>query len=140
LTKEQEEEQARLTTAATERKVENDSTIDDFTGEGVTDEEMEAHGATDVVVQDVGPEIYESERDEVVDLTGTPEERQDREAPKVEERPTEVLQSATEIVRPREDCHFIMGAGNLYTFSAGRAAKVPKHVADHMREKGLIWD
>lgn len=131
------EEQARLTTAAAEAQQEKDNTIDDFTGEGVTEEEMREHGVSEVVVQDVEEEGYQPPSDDVVDMTGTQEER---DAQPVVETEVITMQNASEIVIPREDCRFMLGAGNIYRFSAGRRAKVPAHVAAHMREKGLIWD
>lgn len=137
LTEKELEEQARLTTASAEAEAVRDNTIDDFTGEGVTEEEKRQHGVTDVVMQDVEEEGYKPPDDEVVDLTGTQEER---DAQPVIEQETVEVQSANEIVIPREDCRFMLGAGNIYRFSAGRRAKVPAHVAAHMREKGLIWD
>lgn len=32
------------------------------------------------------------------------------------------------------------GAGNHYTFEEGRKYTVPSELADHLREKGLLWE
>lgn len=131
LTEEQIKEQERITTVTAAKKAEDSTTIDDFTGEGVSQEELDAYGATAVVEQQVTEPAYEPPLDEIDDKTIEPEEVQYEQVS---------VASATEIVRPREDCRFIFGAGNYYSFSAGRAAKVPAPVAAHMREKGLVWD
>jgi hypothetical protein len=136
----------RMSVTQAAQKEEDNSTIDDFTGEGVTPEELESIGATQV--QEVDPAAPEpvEEDPEPVDMTGGTKDARltgDQRAVSsmdVEEYESAVVNKATEIVRPREDCKFHFGAGNLYTFSAGRAAKVPFEVAQHMREKGLIWD
>lgn len=141
LTEEQLAEQERMSTAAVEKEVEDSTTIDDFTGEGVTEEEMAAVGVTDVVEHDVGEAGYQDEVEEIDDFTEEGKAKAAAaEAAAAAEEGDVKLREATEIVRAREDCQFMLGAGNHYYFSAGRAAKVPKHVADHMREKGLIWD
>lgn len=132
LTKEQEEEQARMATAAVEKEIEDSTTIDDYTGQGVTPEEMAEHGVVDVEVHEVGEQPYVPPVEEVDDLTI------DESQIEIDTSDVKVEESA-EIIRPREDCQFMMGAGNHYRFSAGRAAKVPTHVAAHMREKGLLW-
>lgn len=32
-----------------------------------------------------------------------------------------------------------IGAGNNYTFMEGQAYRVPRHVYDHLEEKGYVW-
>lgn len=32
-----------------------------------------------------------------------------------------------------------IGAGNHYTFEEGKTYKYPKHIYDHLEEKGMIW-
>lgn len=135
----------RMAVTQTAKKDEDTSTIDDFTGEGVTPEELEAAGVTEV--KEIDPAAKEPiEVDpEPEDMTGGADARLSGGQKAVSRMEVEEVQSvainpAHEIVRPRDDCSFHFGAGNLYTFSAGRAAKVPFAVAQHMREKGLIWD
>jgi hypothetical protein len=141
LTAEQEAERERLTTATSAQKEVDDSTIDDFTGEGVSEEELAEHGISNVEEIDPSAPLYDDgDDDDLEDLT----EQQPVEANVVEpdvvvEDDPDYLPPASEIVMPREDCRFIMGAGTLYTFTAGRRAKVPFAVAQHMREKGLTW-
>jgi hypothetical protein len=44
------------------------------------------------------------------------------------------------VVRVNSDLPQVtIGAGNLYDFEEGRQYKVPKHVADHLEEKGYVW-
>lgn len=114
-------EHMSLATAAAQHEA--DTTVANYTTEPVSDEEAAAVGATTVV--DIDPTAptdsagLEIDGDEEADDTPPP---------------------AFEMVRPREDCRFTMGAGREFNFSAGRAAKVPFEVAQHMREKGLLWD
>jgi hypothetical protein len=43
-------------------------------------------------------------------------------------------------IRVNEDLEKVtIGAGNHYDFEAGRRYSVPKHVADHLEEKGYVW-
>lgn len=42
------------------------------------------------------------------------------------------------MVRPIETIEFTKGYGNVYSLKAGVRSLVPKHVADHLEEKGLI--
>lgn len=78
--------------------------------------------------------------DEVVDTTAP------KPAP-VDPGPTELLevdgvqvvQDATRVIRLREDCDPTIGAGNHYNFKAMVPYKVPKHVADHLEEVGLVY-
>lgn len=45
------------------------------------------------------------------------------------------------VVRVAEDIEAMtVGVGNHYSFKAGAKYKVPKHVANHLREKGLLYD
>lgn len=136
LSAEQQAEQQRMSTASVEQQIEDTLAIDDYTGEGVTDQEMEEHGAQVVIEHEVGPEEYVEPVDAIDDRTVPDAEREPDE-----EIPFEamVMRPSTEIVIPREDCRFILGAGNEYTFTAGRRAKVKAEVAAHMREKGLVW-
>lgn len=46
----------------------------------------------------------------------------------------------TRVIRVAVDLEDVtIGAGNQYTFRRGKKYKVPKHVADHLEEKGLLW-
>lgn len=64
-------------------------------------------------------------------------------APVVVDSVEEVDASLSEnsvIVRVNEDIDdMTLGVGTLYTFKMGQKYKVPKAVADHLEEKGLIW-
>lgn len=115
-------EHMSMATAAAQQEA--DTTIANYTDEPVSDEEAEAAGATKV---------------EQIDPTAPAPSDDDLEFEAEDPGPV-VPPPATEVIRPREDCRFTFGAGNEYRFSAGRAAKVPFEVAQHMREKGLIWD
>ena len=143
-----EEAAKRMSVTQTAQREEDSSTIDDFTGEGVTPEELESAGVSQVQEIDpaakppieVDPELVDMTLLNTGDHRATDGEQKAVSRMTVEEVESVAVNKATEIVRPREDCKFHFGAGNLYTFSAGRAAKVPFAVAQHMREKGLIWD
>lgn len=51
------------------------------------------------------------------------------------------LADDTEVIRVAEDLDFVtIGAGNNYSFKAGKKYKVPKHVAAHLKEKGYLYD
>lgn len=137
---EQREAAQRMSTATAQAQaVPND--VVDYTGEGVSDDELEAAGAERVTEVDPKVELPQHEVEEIDDLTG-PEGGVS--APPVEEeaevRPqTTKLAKRSEVVRPIDDCQFVFGTSDVkYTFTAGRAAKVPFEVAQHMREKGLV--
>lgn len=50
------------------------------------------------------------------------------------------VSEAVVVIRVNEDIEdMTLGVGNNYTFKAGQKYKVPKHVADHLEEKGYIW-
>ena len=50
------------------------------------------------------------------------------------------LADNTVIIRVSEDViEMTYGAGNNYTFLAGRKYKVPAYIADHLEEKGYLW-
>jgi hypothetical protein len=45
------------------------------------------------------------------------------------------------VVRVAENIdQMTIGAGNNYSFETGKKYKVSKHVADHLREKGYLYD
>jgi len=47
----------------------------------------------------------------------------------------------TQIVRLSEDLeHVTIGVGKHYSFKAGQKYKVPKHVAQHLQEKGYLYE
>jgi hypothetical protein len=47
----------------------------------------------------------------------------------------------TQIVRLAEDLeHVTIGVGKHYSFKAGQKYKVPKHVAQHLQEKGYLYE
>lgn len=51
------------------------------------------------------------------------------------------LADEVQIVRVAEDIEMMtIGAGNHYSFQAGKKYKVPKHVAAHLQEKGYLYD
>ena len=51
------------------------------------------------------------------------------------------LSDDTRVIRVAEDLDFVtIGAGNHYSFKAGKKYKVSKHVADHLQEKGYLYD
>lgn len=47
----------------------------------------------------------------------------------------------TQVVRLAEDLeHVTIGVGNTFSFKAGQKYKVPKHVAQHLQEKGYLYE
>ena len=45
------------------------------------------------------------------------------------------------VIRVAENLEMVtIGAGNNYSFVAGKKYKVPKHVAAHLQEKGYLYD
>ena len=135
LTEEQLAEQERISTATAEKEVEDSTTIDDYTGEGVTEEELAQHGVTDVVEHDVGVKGYEEPVEEIDDFTEEGKAKAAAQQQVVAEEAEVELRDATEIVRPREDCQFMLGAGNHYYFSAGRRCEGPQaRRRSHARE------
>lgn len=51
------------------------------------------------------------------------------------------LADDTVVVRVAENIdQMTIGAGNLYSFQAGKKYKVSKHVAEHLKEKGYLYD
>jgi hypothetical protein len=51
------------------------------------------------------------------------------------------LADDTTVIRVAEDLDMVtIGAGNHYSFKAGQKYKVQKHVADHLKEKGYLYD
>ncbi len=73
----------------------------------------------------------------ITDLTGRPD------APVIVDSVEEVeinVSEAVVVIRVNEDIEdMTLGVGNNYTFKAGQKYKVPKHVADHLEEKGYVW-
>ena len=51
------------------------------------------------------------------------------------------LANDTVVVRVAENIdQMTLGAGNVYSFQAGKKYKVAKHVAAHLQEKGYLYD
>jgi uncharacterized protein (DUF934 family) len=51
------------------------------------------------------------------------------------------LADDTQVIRVAEDLEFVtIGAGNHFSFKAGKKYKVAKHVAAHLQEKGYLYD
>jgi hypothetical protein len=75
---------------------------------------------------------------EVVDLTQNPEN------PTVIDEIESVGVSLADdqvVIRVAENLDMVtIGAGNNYSFQAGKKYKVPKHVATHLQEKGYLYD
>jgi len=75
---------------------------------------------------------------ETIDLSTKPE------APTVIDEVESVgvnLADDTTVIRVAEDLDMVtIGAGNHYSFKVGQKYKVPKHVADHLKEKGYLYD
>ncbi len=47
----------------------------------------------------------------------------------------------SQVIRVAEDLDFVtIGAGNNYSFKAGKKYKVSKAVAQHLQEKGYLYD
>ena len=45
------------------------------------------------------------------------------------------------VIRVAEDCDFVtIGVGNHYSFKSGQKYKVSKAVAQHLQEKGYLYD
>lgn len=50
------------------------------------------------------------------------------------------LNQSEVIVRVNQDIEqMTVGAGTSYDFVVGQKYKVPRHIADHLEEKGLVW-
>lgn len=75
---------------------------------------------------------------EVVDVTQNPD------APTILDEIESVgvtMADDTQVVRVAEDLeHVTIGVGKHYTFKAGQKYKVPKHVAQHLQEKGYLYE
>lgn len=75
---------------------------------------------------------------EVVDVTKNPD------APTVIDEIESVgvtMADDTQVVRVAEDLeHVTIGVGKHYSFKAGQKYKVPKHVAQHLQEKGYLYE
>lgn len=51
------------------------------------------------------------------------------------------LADDTTVVRVAEDIeNMTIGAGNNWSFQTGKKYKVPQHVAEHLKEKGYLYD
>jgi hypothetical protein len=51
------------------------------------------------------------------------------------------LADDTQVIRVAEDLDFVtIGAGNNYSFKAGQKYKVAKQVAQHLQEKGYLYE
>jgi hypothetical protein len=51
------------------------------------------------------------------------------------------LADDTQVIRLAEDLEFVtIGVGNHYSFKAGQKYKVAKHVAQHLQEKGYLYE
>jgi len=51
------------------------------------------------------------------------------------------LAGDTTIIRVAEDIeNMTVGAGNNWSFQAGKKYKVPLHIANHLKEKGYLYD
>jgi hypothetical protein len=51
------------------------------------------------------------------------------------------LAGDTQVIRVAEDLDFVtIGAGNNFSFKAGQKYKVAKHVAQHLQEKGYLYE
>lgn len=86
------------------------------------------HGVFDPVS---GTLIAEDAEDAGVDVLGVDDTI---EFPAVEIEDDEV------VVRVNEDLtNVTVGAGTLFNFKMGQQYKVPRHVAAHLEERGLIW-
>ena len=50
------------------------------------------------------------------------------------------MEDQSEVIVLMEDLeNMTLGAGNHFSFKAGRKYRVTKHMADHLREKGYVW-
>ena len=50
------------------------------------------------------------------------------------------LADDTQVIRVAEDLDFVTIGGNHYSFKAGQKYKVSKQVAQHLQEKGYLYD
>jgi hypothetical protein len=51
------------------------------------------------------------------------------------------LADDSQVIRVAEDLDFVtIGVGNHYSFKAGQKYKVAKHVAQHLQEKGYLYE
>jgi hypothetical protein len=88
---------------------------------------------------------------EVVDLTGQPVEALPAEGETTTDVVEQPWETVGEVPAPREADGTVVlrvntdledvtiGAGNNYTFMEGQAYRVPRHVYDHLEEKGYVW-
>lgn len=52
----------------------------------------------------------------------------------------QMSESAHRTIRVNQDIEqMTVGAGNTYDFVVGQKYRVPRHIADHLEEKGLVW-
>lgn len=73
-----------------------------------------------------------AENGEVVDLTAP-------QAVEVPDEPAEAL-PPTVVIRVNETIEdMTFGVGNHYTFEKGKRYRVPRTLAEHLEEKGLLW-
>lgn len=84
----------------------------------------EAAAAQDTETVDLVPRKEEVKQEKVGEVAV---QDVDVEEPIVEFRVTENLEMVT------------IGQGNHYDFAQGQKYKAPKHIYDHLEEKGLIW-
>lgn len=52
----------------------------------------------------------------------------------------ELSETAYRTIRVNQDVEqMTVGAGTSYDFVVGQKYRVPRHIADHLEEKGLVW-
>lgn len=130
----------------------------DMTGQQVVRDQQRhaeelAERASEISTINTPPPVNDDDDDddEVTDYTGdapTSEvERQERDAEAREAERRRVVEVDTgEVqtdvtVRIKETVtNLYFGAGKAFDFHAGRSYKVNRHLADHLREKGIAWD
>jgi hypothetical protein len=77
---------------------------------------------------------------EPVDLTKGGNARPEPVAPGIEEVGVVDVAEQTKNLRVNTTLEDVtIGAGNHYTFEEGRSYLVPKHIYDHLDEKGYVW-
>jgi hypothetical protein len=112
----------------------------DFTGrktENLQKEHQEELKARSKEMAMMTAEAEQAKSDEVIDLTKSP-----RPEPEVTEQESDVVavEEPYVTIRVNTDLEQVtIGYGNNYDFEVGRNYRVPRHVAEHLEEKGVVY-
>lgn len=75
----------------------------------------------------------DAEKLQPVDLSGPDKETVEKDGRTVEVKRPKLR------VKAMSDVEATIGVGNNFTLEEGRTYDLPKHVAEHLLEKGLVW-